>query len=109
MVNTSTLGAIRRLKDNNGSYILDPVGPEGVSTILGRPVFENPAVASIESGAKAVFFGHWPSVKISTTGLQAAVSTEAYFENDITAFRYTYRLGAGVANGASHIKFLLQP
>jgi HK97 family phage major capsid protein len=109
MVNTSTLGAIRRLKDNNGSYILDPVGPEGVSTILGRPVFENPAVASIEAGAKAVFFGHWPSVKISTTGLQAAVSTEAYFENDITAFRYTYRLGAGVANGASHIKFLLQP
>jgi HK97 family phage major capsid protein len=109
MVNTSTLGAIRRLKDNNGAYILDPVGPEGVSTILGRPVFENPAVASIATGNKAVFFGHWPSVKISTTGLQAAVSTEAYFENDITAFRYTYRLGAGVANGASHIKFLLQP
>jgi HK97 family phage major capsid protein len=109
MVNTSTLGAIRRLKDNNGSYILDPVGPEGVSTILGRPVFENPAVDSIGAGNKAVFFGHWPSVKISTTGLQFATSTEAFFENDITAFRYIQRLGAGVANGASHIKFLLQP
>ncbi len=109
MVNTSTLGAIRRLKDNNGSYILDPVGPEGVSTILGRPVFENPAVDSIASGNKAVYFGHWPSVKISTTGLQAAVSQEAFFANDITAFRYTYRLGSGVANGAAHIKFLLQP
>jgi HK97 family phage major capsid protein len=109
MVNTSTLGAIRRLKDNNGSYILDPVGPEGVSTILGRPVFENPAVDSIATGNKAVYFGHWPSVKISTTGLAAAVSDQAFFANDITAFRYTYRLGAGVANGASHIKFLLQP
>jgi HK97 family phage major capsid protein len=109
MVNTSTLGAIRRLKDNNGAYILDPVGPEGVSTILGRPVFENPAVDSIASGNKAVYFGHWPSVKISTTGLQAAVSQDAFFANDITAFRYTYRLGAGVANGAAHIKFLLQP
>jgi HK97 family phage major capsid protein len=108
MVNTSTLGAIRRLKDDNGSYILDPV-VGGPSTILGLPVFENPAVASIGSGAKAVFFGHWPSVKISTTGLQAAVSQEAFFANDITAFRYTYRLGAGVANGAAHIKFLLQP
>ena len=108
MVNTSTLGAIRRLKDNNGSYILDPV-VGGPSTILGLPVFENPAVASIESAAKAVFFGHWPSVKISTTGLQAAVSQDAFFANDITAFRYTYRLGAGVANGAAHIKFLLQP
>jgi HK97 family phage major capsid protein len=108
MVNTSTLGAIRRLKDNNGSYILDPV-VGGPSTILGLPVFENPAVQSIATGNKAVFFGHWPSVKISTTGLNAAVSSEAFFANDITAFRYTYRLGAGVANGAAHLKFLLQP
>jgi HK97 family phage major capsid protein len=108
MVNSSTLGAIRRLKDDNGSYILDPV-VGGPSTILGLPVFENPAVASIATGNKAVFFGHWPSVKISTTGLQAAVSQDAFFANDITAFRYTYRLGAGVANGAAHIKFLLQP
>ena len=108
MVNTSTLGAIRKLKDGNGAYILDPV-VGGPSTILGLPVFENPAVASIATGNKAVFFGHWPSVKISTTGLQAAVSSEAFFESDITAFRYLYRIGAGVANGASHIKFLLQP
>jgi len=108
MVNTSTLGAIRKLKDNNGSYILDPV-VGGPSTILGQPVYENPAVASIASGAKAVFYGHWPSVKVSTTGLQAAVSQDAFFANDITAFRYTYRLGSGVANGAAHIKFLLQP
>ena len=108
MVNTSTLGAIRKLKDGNGAYILDPV-VGGPSTILGQPVFENPAVASIATGNKAVFFGHWPSVKISTTGLQAAVSSEAFFESDITAFRYLYRIGAGVANGASHIKFLLQP
>ena len=109
MVNTSTLGAIRRLKDNNGAYILDPIGPEGRTTILGRPVFENPAVDSIATGNKPVWFGHWPSVKISTTGLQAAVSQDAFFSSDITAFRYTYRLGAGVANGASHIKFLLMP
>jgi HK97 family phage major capsid protein len=108
MVNTSTLGAIRRLKDDNGSYILDPV-VGGPSTILGLPVFENPAVDSIATGNKPVFFGHWPSVKISTTGIEAAVSTDAFFANDITAFRYTYRLGAGVANGSSHLKFLLMP
>jgi HK97 family phage major capsid protein len=108
MVNTSTLGAIRRLKDDNGSYILDPV-VGGPSTILGLPVFENPAVDSIASGNKAVYFGHWPSVKISTTGLQAAVSQDAFFANDITAFRYITRLGAAVANGDAHIKFLLQP
>ena len=105
MVNSSTLGAIRKLKDGNGVYILDPV-VGGPSTILGMPVYENPAVDSIATGNKAVFFGHWPSVKVSTTGLQVAVSTDAYFANDITGYRFTYRLGAGVANGASHIKYL---
>jgi len=105
MVNSSTLGAIRKLKDGNGAYILDVVAG-GPSTILGLPVYENPAVDSIATGNKAVFFGHWPSVKVSTTGLQVAVSQDAYFANDITGYRFTYRLGAGVANGASHIKYL---
>jgi HK97 family phage major capsid protein len=108
MVNNSTLGAIRKLKTSDGTYILDVV-TGGPSTILGIPVIVNPAVQSIASGNKPVFFGHWPSVKISTTGLSVAVSQDAYFANDVTGFRYTYRLGAGVANGSSHIKALLMP
>lgn len=105
MVSTSTLGAIRKLKDGNGSYVLDPVvgGPD---TILGYPVYENPAVADIATGNKAVFFGHWPSVKVATTGLDTSVSTDAYFANDVTGYRFTYRLAAGVANGANHVKYL---
>jgi HK97 family phage major capsid protein len=108
MVNNSTLGAIRKLKNGDGTYILDVV-TGGPSTILGIPVIVNPAVQSIASGNKPVFFGHWPSVKIVQTGLAVAVSDQAYFANDITGFRYTYRLGAAVANGSSHIKALLMP
>lgn len=105
MANTSTVGAIRKLKDGNGSYVLNPVvgGPD---TILGMPIYENPAVADIATGAKAVLFGHWPSVKISTTGLETSVSSDAYFASDITGYRFTYRVAAGVANGANHIKYL---
>jgi HK97 family phage major capsid protein len=105
MANTSTLGFIRRLKDNDGRYILDPV-VGGPSTILGFDVLENPSVADIGTGNKAVFFGHWPSVKVATTGLEVAVSNDAYFANDVTGYRFVYRLGAGVANGAAHIKYL---
>lgn len=104
MVNTATLGAIRKLKDNDGRYILDVVAG-GPSTILGMPVIENPAVDGIATGNKAVFFGHWPSVKVSTTGLEVAVSTDAYFANDITGYRFTYRLGAGLTH-AGHVKYL---
>jgi HK97 family phage major capsid protein len=103
--NTKTLGFIRRLKDGEGRYIFDPVVGQP-STILGMPVYENPAVADIGTGAKAVFFGHWESVKVATTGLQVAVSQDAYFANDVTGYRFVYRLGAGVANGAEHIKYL---
>jgi len=105
MVNTTTLGFIRRLKDGDNRYIYNPVVGEP-STILGMPVYENPAVASIATGAKAVLFGHWESVKVATTGLQVSVSSDAYFENDVTAYRFVYRLAAGVANGANHIKYL---
>jgi len=105
MANTSTLGAIRKLKDNDGRYILDPV-VGGPSTILGFPVLENPAVADIATGANAVLFGHLPSVKVATTGLEVSVSTDAYFANDVTGYRFVYRLGAGVANGEAHIKML---
>jgi len=105
MVNTATLGAIRKLKDGNGAYILDVVAG-GPSTILGMPVYENPAVADIATGAKAVLFGHWPSVKVATTGLEVATSADAYFANDVTGYRFVYRIGAGVANGAQHIKYL---
>ena len=108
MVNNSTLGAIRKLKNGDGTYILDVV-TGGPSTILGIPVIVNPAVQSIASGNKPVFFGHWPSVKVVQTGLSVAVSQDAYFANDITGFRYTYRLGAAVANGSAHIKGLLMP
>ena len=105
MANTSTLGAIRKLKDNDGRYILDPV-VGGPSTILGFPVLENPAVADIGTGNNAVLFGHLPSVKVATTSLEVSVSQDAYFANDVTGYRFVYRLGAGVANGEAHIKML---
>lgn len=107
MVNSTTLGLIRKLKDSDGRYILDVVAG-GPSTILGFPVYENPAVDAPTTDNKSVLFGHWPSVKIATTGLDTSVSTDAYFANDITGYRFTYRVAAGVANGANHIKYLVQ-
>jgi hypothetical protein len=45
-------------------------------------------------------------VKIATTGLEVTTSADAYFANDVTAYRFVYRLAAGVANGSAHIKYL---
>lgn len=104
MANTATVGFIRRLKDNDDRYIYDPqVG--GPDTILGYPILENPAMAGIATGEKAVVFGHLPSYKIVTTGLQVSTSTDAYFANDVTGYRFTYRFD-GKLTHASHVKYL---
>jgi HK97 family phage major capsid protein len=104
MANTATVGFIRRLKDDNNQYIYNPqVG--GPDTILGYPILENPAMAGIATGNRAVVFGHIPSYKIVTTGLQVSTSTDAYFANDVTGYRFTYRFD-GKLTHASHVKYL---
>ena len=104
MVNTATLGDIRKLKDGAGQYVFNPVvgGPD---TILGYPVFENPAMANVGSGVKSVLFGDLRSYKIAATGLDFAVSADAQFEQDVTVYRWTYRFDGNLSH-ASHVKYL---
>jgi len=104
MANTSTLGVIRKLKDTAGYYIYN-VTTGAPDTILGFQVFENPGMASIATGAKPVIFGHLPSYKIVTTGLDVAVSSDAYFANDVTAYRFSYRFDGNLTH-AGHVKYL---
>jgi len=113
MVSTSTAGAIRRLKDGSGAYVFEPItggngvngGSNATGSILGFPVYENAAVANIATGTKPVFFGAWDQVKVATTGLDVATSVDYAFNQDVTTYRFTYRLGAAVTD-ASHIKYL---
>jgi len=104
MVNTATLGDIRKLKDGAGQYVFNPVvgGPD---TILGYPVFENPAMANVGSGVKSVLFGDLRSYKIAATGLDFAVSADAQFEQDVTVYRWTYRFDGNLSH-AAHVKYL---
>lgn len=104
MANTSTVGAIRRLKDDAGNYIFQP-GVAGEDRLLGFPIYENPAMADIATGNKAVVFGHLPSYKLVTTGLEVATSADAYFASDVTAYRFTYRFD-GALTHSSHVKYL---
>lgn len=104
MVNTTTLGAVRRLKDDDGQYLF-AVGVGQPDSFAGFPIFENPAMASFgTSGAKFALFGHLPSYKIVTTGLDVATSSDAYFANDVTAYRFTYRFDGNLTH-AAHVKY----
>ena len=105
MANTQTVSAIRKLKDGDGTFLYQ-VNVGAPDVFAGFQIYENPAMANVGTGAKSVVFGHLPSYKIVTTGLEVATSTDAYFANDVTAYRFTYRMD-GALSHASHVKYLV--
>ena len=107
MANTKTLGAMRKLKDDDGQYLYQ-INVGAPDAFAGFPVYENPALANVATTTKSVLFGYFGSFKIATTGLEVATSSDAYFANDVTAYRFTYRVAGGLTH-ASHVKYLLQP
>jgi HK97 family phage major capsid protein len=97
------LAAVRKLKDNNGLPIFN-LATGQPDTILGYPVFENPAIAAVGTGTKSVIFGHLPSYKVRMAGgLQVAQSSDVRFEQDTTVFRFIMRLDGNLTH-ASHVK-----
>lgn len=58
MMNSTTLGIVRVLKDGQGNYIWQPGLQAGQpSTLLGRPVIEDPTMPDIASGTFPIIYG----------------------------------------------------
>jgi HK97 family phage major capsid protein len=104
MMNTASLGAVRKLKDNNGAYIFSPALADGNDRVLSYPVFENPAMASTATNAKSVVFGHLPSYYVRMAGgLRLDRSDDFAFSADLVTFRATMRVDGNLPQ-TSHIK-----
>jgi HK97 family phage major capsid protein len=104
-MSTSSLGVLRKLKDGAGNYIFVPGTTGAPDTVLGFPVYENPAVAAVGTGAKSVLFGHLPSYKVRIAGgIDIAQSPDYAFNQDVTTFRVKMRVDGNLTH-ASHIKY----
>ena len=58
LMNDATVGAIRKLKDNNGQYIWQPALTAGTpDMIIGRPIYNSVFMPTIAAEAKSVLFG----------------------------------------------------
>ena len=98
----ASLGLARKLKDDNGQYIYDPTsGAE--ARILGYRVVENPfapAVGTADVNAydrKSVLFGDMSSYHVRRVGgVEVARSDDAFFADDVVAFRVSIRLDANI-------------
>jgi HK97 family phage major capsid protein len=105
MANGSSIAAMRKLKTSGGDYVFVPtIQPDTPDTILGYPLIENPAMASVGSGARSVIAGHFPSYYVrSVGGLQVARSDDFAFANDLVTLRFTWRVD-GALPQTSHVK-----
>jgi len=105
MMNTASLGVVRKLKDNGGRYIFEPSLADGNDRVLNYPVFENPAMASNASATKSVIFGHLPSYYVRMAGgLRLDRSDDYAFNADLVTFRATMRVDGNLPQ-TSHVKF----
>lgn len=58
LMNGTTLGVIRKLKTGDGHYLWQPSVQAGApSTLLGRPVLEDPTMPDVGAGAFPILFG----------------------------------------------------
>lgn len=107
MMNTASLGAVRKLKDTAGNYVFSPALADGNDRVLSYPVYENPAMASQASAAKSVLFGHLPSYYVRMAGgLRLDRSDDYAFNADLVTFRASMRVDGNLPQ-TSHIKYFI--
>jgi len=105
----SGLAALRKIKDGDGRYIWTDGGNAAQNqpaTLLGYPVYENPAVSAVAVNNFSLGFGHMPSYKVRTAGgIQIAQSGDFAFDKDVTTFRVTMRVDGNLTHTSHVVKY----
>jgi HK97 family phage major capsid protein len=105
MANATTISSIRKLKDTTGQYLFQPALSAGTpDTLLGRPLVENPAMASGTS-AKSILAGDWDAYRVRVAGgLQVAQSSDFQFNLGVVNYRFQIRVDGDLLD-TSAIKY----
>jgi HK97 family phage major capsid protein len=105
MASPTTISSIRKLKDTTGQYLFQPALAAGTpDTLLGRPLVENPAMASGTS-AKSILAGDWDAYRVRVAGgLQVAQSADYQFNLGVVNYRFQIRVDGDLLD-TSAIKY----
>ena len=93
MASPTTIASIRKIKDTTGQYIFQPSLAAGTpDTLLGRPLVENPAMASGTS-AKSILAGDWNAYRVRVAGgLRVDQSSDYQFNLGLINYRFQIRV-----------------
>jgi len=108
MANGSSIGAMRKLKTSSGDYVFAPsLVASANDTVLGYPIIENPAMASVGSGQRSLVAGHLPSYYVRTVGgIDVARSSDFAFSTGLETLRFQIRVDGNLPQ-TSHIRRFL--
>lgn len=104
LLNSTTLAAIRKLKDGTtGTYLWSPGFQGQADTILGRPVVDCPDMDDVGSGATPIAFGDIKTTYriLDRVGLSILVNPYINATNGITRIHATRRVGGAVVQPAA--------
>jgi HK97 family phage major capsid protein len=99
---------MRKIQDGAGNYVFQPSLAESTpDRVLGYPLIENPAMASVGTGAKSVIAGHLPSYMVRQVGgIRLDRSDDYAFADGLVTFRATFRVDGDLPQ-SSHIKYFI--
>lgn len=88
IMNTSTMLAIRQLKDGEGRYMLQPdLTREFGYVLLGAPVYESDTVDGIAAGKAVIAYGDFSGLYVNLRpGIETQVLQEKYADEHATGF-----------------------
>ena len=110
VMNGTTLGIIRTLKDGDGRYLWQPSYQAGQpETILGRPVVEAVDMPDIAADAEPIIFGDFKRGYRIYDRLSLAVLADPYTMRTAGQMRYhaRRRVGAGVVRPTAFRKLVM--
>ena len=104
MMNGASIGKTRKLKDTAGAYVFQPSLAVGTpDTLLGFPLYENPAIVNTATSAKSVIFGHLPSYIVRQVGgIRVDSSSDFAFSTDLVTLRTILRVDGNLPQ-TSHV------
>ncbi|GHA11327.1 peptidase U35 [Devosia pacifica] len=102
LMNGTTLGVVRTLKDTNGAYIWQPGLQAGQpSTLLGRPVVEAVDMPNVASGEFPIIYGDFSAYRIvDRLAMSILVDPYTLAKKNMTRIHANRRVGGKVIQAA---------
>jgi HK97 family phage major capsid protein len=109
LISDQGMKVARKLKDTTNQYLWVPGLVEGEgSTLLGRPVLNDPNVASPALSAKSAIFGDMSKYFIrDVKGVRVERSADFAFQNDLITWRFILRTDGDLIDTTGAIKHFI--